>query len=452
MVEKYPDDKSDSIVENLSEDDGDDGDDDEEEDDFEMRESGVLRKREELESIDVESTEDDKRKLFLRVATTNKGFSASTDSAFEEFFWQPPPGDKPIKVDIKCACFDISNISTVTLCAEVKFVIVMFWDDPRFQGSYLTTNDLPGDLWGPDMTLENALVNCTVIYDSFSLVDPLIGRLKRTITFHGSIWNPMDLKEFPFDRDDLELKFTTNSNWRVLDGSRFGNDPVNRVYTLHPINERKFFEMGTAKKMNEFKITNWSHEIYIPKYKGNELEHIVFEFRFHMVRRSTFYYLKIFFPLWLLVLTSGAAFTMHSSEDDFLSGRYEFLTTVLLAIVGFLYIVQETIPKVGFLTIIDKVVILSLISVVTSIFTSWGVSAARNDLQRLFNLLAVFVNQGIYWLCNFVLIYPAHRNSQQKAQEEMKKNEINQHFSHNSSKFLDVDDLKSVLELDGDDY
>lgn len=411
---------------------------------------------------------------YFHGSSSRRSQARSVDS---DLFWLPPDSDGPLKVDFRCACFDVSNVNTATLSAEIKFVVILFWNDNRFEDSFMTTNDLPGELWGPDITLDNSLVDCTKLYDSFSLIDSSTGRLKRTITFHGSVWNPMDLKDFPFDRDDLELKFVTNSNWRVLDESRFGNDPVHRTYYLNPMREEKFFFFGGSNTMHEFDITGWDYDIFNPKDKEKENEPIVFEFRFHLVRRYNFYYLKILLPLWLLVLTSAASFMLEPEE---LPGRFEFLTTVLLAIVGFLYIVQESIPKIGFLTVIDKVVILSLITVVLSIFVS--VLIERNQHLKL-NIICGFSIQGFYWLANFLLVLPAHRRvikilkDEEEAQMKSGKKAISSTSTRNSitnrrnsgtsskrrssgaseimpqsrreSKFIDVHDLEF---LDTDDY
>lgn len=171
--------------------------------------------------------------------------------------WNPPPNDdldgEPLHVDFRCACFKLSNISTVDFTVLIKFVVVFEWNDERLMNreDIVTTNDLPGDLWGPDIVLENAQNDCEVIYDSFSLLDNQTGRLKRTVTFHGAVYNPMDLEDFPFDADELEMKFISICNWRTLDGSRYGNDPCNRIYTLHPMlrrNDVKFFILGWGGK------------------------------------------------------------------------------------------------------------------------------------------------------------------------------------------------------------
>lgn len=172
-------------------------------------------------------------------------------SASSHYYWNPPPNEdgEPLRVDFRCACFKLNNVSTVSFSVMIKFVIVFEWNDERLidHEDIFTTNDLPGDLWGPDLILENAQNDCAVVYDSFSLLDSGTGRLKRTVTFHGEVYNPMDLEDFPFDWDDLEMKFISLCNWRTLDGSRFGNDVCSRTYTLHPMLGRKdvqFFTLG----------------------------------------------------------------------------------------------------------------------------------------------------------------------------------------------------------------
>lgn len=335
-----------------------------------------------------------------------------------ESWHSPPPGPGPIRVDFKCACLGLSRIDTASLTANIKFVLVFLWNDDRFKGLRINTNDLPGNLWGPDVIFENALPSCRPIYDSFILVDPSSGRMKRTITFHGAIKNPMDLQNFPFDTDDLELKFITNGNWRALDGSRFGNNPTTRIYTLHPIKDEDFFYMNVTEEINEFLIAGWKHDIVIPENIGHgELKTMVFEFKFQIVRNYSFYYRKIFFPLWILYSTSTAAYLLDVEE---VGDRFEFLMSVMLSIIGFLHIVQESIPKVGFLTVVDKIVIFSLIAVVASIFFSVIIVNYSGNNKIFMNRIVAWTNVVFYVISNALIVMPAHLKVQQiysKAQD-----------------------------------
>jgi len=215
----------------------------------------------------------------------------------------------------------------------------------------------------------------------------------------------MDLKDFPFDIESMELKFISISNWRTLDGLRFGNDPVNRTYTLHPMLNSPgvdFFTLGWNGKVNEFRMMGWSQKTICSA--DNPGQPMMFRFTLHMARKVTFYYIKILLPLWLLVITSVAAYGLDPEND--LGDKYEFLVTLLLSSIAFLYIIQDSLPKVGYFTVIDKIVIVSLISLVCSHLFSYFISVSESPPQM--NWWLACINQGGYWLTNVLLIAPPH--------------------------------------------
>ena len=157
-------------------------------------------------SFDIDAGPPRKRSVFGKRSITGGSRCQSEETYNSDIvdfydYWTPPPVDdaddpnSPLRVDFRCACFKLTNISTVDFTTLIKFVVVFEWNDPRLKGISTTTNDLPGDLWGPDIILENALNDCKVVYDSFSLIDAASGRLKRTATFHGKVYNPMSLRE-----------------------------------------------------------------------------------------------------------------------------------------------------------------------------------------------------------------------------------------------------------------
>jgi len=320
-------------------------------------------------------------------------------------YWMPPQEDRPLKVEFRCECLKVTDVSTVKFTTDIKFVVVFEWNDPRLVGMTMTTNDLPVDLWGPDVILENAQNDCAVLYDSFSLIDARTGRLKRTVIFHGPVYNPMNLKDFPFDKDDLELKFISICNWRTLDESRHGNDPCSQVYTLTPMLKKKhtnvpFFLLGWGGKVNEFKMLGWSVDVINPDCPSKP---IVVKFDIHLVRKFEYYMWKVMLPLWLIILTSLAPYGIE--VDDF-QGRLEVMFTLLLSTVTLLYVVQESIPKVSFLTVVDKVVIATLLALSLSVLFSYLV--VRSAHPETLNTMLAIANQAAYWLANIVLLVPPY--------------------------------------------
>jgi len=252
--------------------------------------------------------------------------------------------------------------------------------------------------------LENAQNDCVVLYDSFSLIDAQWGRLKRTVTFHGHVFSRMSLKEFPFDNVDLHMKFISICNWRTLDQSRHGNDPCNQLYILEPMADKagvNFFLLGWGGKVNEFNMLGWSREVV--NSADNSAIPIIFTFKIHLVRMANFYIFKVLFPLWIIVLTSLAPYALDTRDAQ---GRLELVFTLLLTTIALLYVVQESIPKISFLTLVDKIVIATLLSLALSVL--FCVLISTSSYPERLNWILATANQVLYWVANIFLIVPPY--------------------------------------------
>jgi len=377
-----------------------------------------LQRRSTVESLSSRSAFGNSKNMSTRFHSVKSNIgSYGDDDLFSGEYWIPPQNDDnlPIVVDFRCACFKLTDVSTVQFTTLIKFVLVFEWVDPRLRGMPITTNDLPADLWGPDMILENAQNDCRIIYDSFSLLDANEGRLKRTITYHGHIFTPMGLVDFPFDSADLGLKFISINNWRTLDGSRQGNDPVQQIYILRPMLDRDdvdFFLLGWGGKLQEFNVLGWSQNVANP---SNPSIPIVFKFDIHLMRKSLFYIYKVLFPMWLITITSMASFAIDPLD---IQGRLEVLFTLLLSTIAMVYVVQESIPKISFLTLVDKIVNVTLLNLALSVLFSFIISVSDNpgDLNWIF----AFVNQGLYWILNILFMVPPLLRYRRKVQKYVK--------------------------------
>jgi len=356
---------------------------------------------------------------FAADVTGNEGLSGAIKSnvdATDNKCWLPPPGQKPIRVELQCSCLALSDINTLQSSAQVKFLITLTWIDERFiTEDRLSNSSLPGDLWGPDIQLSNSMIGFVITYSSFALIDPTIGKMKRTILFHGGIRNPMDLKNFPFDSDDLELAFSTYSSWRLLDCSKHGKNTTVQIYEIVPAHSTRFFEMDCPQDINEFHLTGWSFDMINPEISskyGAEIGPSDFLFKFHLIRRHSFYIWRIFLPVWLFVLTSIVAFALEIKDTK---ERLEYLVCVLLANVAYVYIVQESIPKVPFYTSIDKVIFVSYFTVVMTVFLTRILAAIKDEeTAKFWNKMVAYLIQCAYWILNFVFVIPPYLQARKK--------------------------------------
>ena len=111
--------------------------------------------------------------------------------------------------------------------------------------------------------------------------------------------------------------------------------------------------------------------------------------------------------------------------DDF-QGRLEVIFTLLLSTIALLYVVQESIPKISFLTDVDKVVIATLSTLALQVLFSWIIKQSPNP-ESMNHILAV-VNQAIYWTANILVLLPPYlkyRTHRAKLEAEQQEQEDN---------------------------
>lgn len=89
----------------------------------------------------------------------------------------------------------------------------MHWHDPRMLQYKGDPSKLPGDLWGPRMDCPSGTSSFSRIEERpMALKNKETGHLMRTFIFEGTINNSMDLRNFPLDHDNIEMKFTCVSS------------------------------------------------------------------------------------------------------------------------------------------------------------------------------------------------------------------------------------------------
>ena len=180
-----------------------------------------------------------------RVWAASASIVASAQLMAAENWWQPSIADQftaapvdtdghPIVVDFRVVLFNVSNVDTKDLTAQVHLGVVFYWTDSRLVGWKHPI--LPPTLWGPEMQMRGTVGPETKPVDEqFVLADASEGRLKRIVHYRGSIELNMELKAFPFDVQQLRIQLETISHWRQLDGTRRGSLPRGYSYIVQPV-------------------------------------------------------------------------------------------------------------------------------------------------------------------------------------------------------------------------
>jgi hypothetical protein len=170
-----------------------------------------------------------------------------------------------------------------------------------------------------------------------------------------------DLRRFPFDRQRLEL---------AVESFLWPEDDL--VIVAEPQ------ATGFAQ---DFSIPEWNirrvgtrTESSSALRSAEPFSRIVLEI--DVVREWGFYVWKIMLPLVVIVALSWSIFWM---SDERVAGRSRITATGVLTIVAYQFVVGEDLPRIAYLTLLDKVMILSFMLLAVTVVESLIVSRYQDD-------------------------------------------------------------------------
>ena len=159
--------------------------------------------------------------------------------------------------------------------------------------------------------------------------------------------NKYNLKAFPFDRQILSIK--------VLDTTRSLHTLDMRTDNWTQYHLDNYKEKG---EILEWKIENvqakyfsYIDPIYLTSYVGPE---IIVEIQ----RDFQYYIFKVICPIILILLVCWSVFWIHPKEIE---SRLTITIVCLLSLIAYNFVIDEDLPKLSYLTIIDYIILLSYV-------------------------------------------------------------------------------------------
>jgi hypothetical protein len=98
-------------------------------------------------------------------------------------------------------------------------------------------------------------------------------------------------------------------------------------------------------------------------------------FEIEIQRKTGFYLWKVLVPLITIVAISWVVFWMSS---DFLGRRVGVSVTGILTVVAYQFVASESLPRVAYLTILDKIMLLSMLMIAATLMMSVVVDRAEH--------------------------------------------------------------------------
>ena len=177
----------------------------------------------------------------------------------------------------------------------------------------------------------------------------------------------MDLKEFPFDSQKITCEILTE---HTIHSMQFIPD-TERVPKIFGISNSEWSilpDPDPAKK-NQVKTTFTEADKDKEQLAGSGRVYAQCSFSFEVKRRSGWYIWNLFLVSFLIVFASFSTFTMKTKETDpltnkpretqDLANRLQIVFTAWLLLISLKFVISDRLPKINYLTSLDKYFLLS---------------------------------------------------------------------------------------------
>ncbi len=249
------------------------------------------------------------------------------------------------------------------------FILHLRWKCPDLQGCKLSD---VSRLWRPNISILNRDRLRMEHRDPWFFPDT--GEVRWTIVCDGTFGNEMGLHYFPFDGDSLSILLvaeegsdddTVRLAWQRTAEEQASGSGAGR-YARAARSAAAVTPGYVARQMAEWHFFPELNSVRRMKPQPNifcDMQGI--EIRIYIARRWQFYVYKILLIIIMMTVLSWFVLWFDDSGEvglDQVSHRLAFSSSLLLASVAFMYISSESIPKLSYLTTMDKMILYSFLN------------------------------------------------------------------------------------------
>jgi hypothetical protein len=304
-----------------------------------------------------------------------------------------PNGTAPIKVSIGLHVSNLADINQSSETFDVTGYLMYSWRDPRLayntQPNHPSTKDSSFDkIWHPAIEM----VNFKSSNNSDTAVEILPdGTVMAQERFAKTLSSGLELQNFPFDRQSLDI---------VLESLKYGDKTVELVANASKIG------IGTDKfvSLSEWqigKITGINSKSFF-RPENQYYSRVTIEI--HIQRNYGFYILKVMIPLLLITIASWSVFWIDPQE---FATQITIAFTNLLTVVALLLVINDKLPRVGYLTFMDGFTMICfmtiLIAILVLIFAHRSTKNDRHHRAQTVQNLARWIVPTGFVISNLIL-------------------------------------------------
>jgi hypothetical protein len=263
-----------------------------------------------------------------------------------------PVSKKPIKVSVGLHISNLADINQSSETFDAAGYLFYSWQDSRLryqpQPNETSRTSSLDKIWHPVMEM----VNFKSSTNSDTLVDILPdGTVQAQERFARTLSSGLALQKFPFDRQSLQfvlesLKYDDRSIELIVDSPKISIGTDNFVSLSE-------WQIGT--------IAGASGKSFFPP-ENQYYSRVTVQIK--VIRNFGFYVLKVMMPLLLITISSWSVFWIDPRE---FSTQIGIAFTNLLTVVALLLVINDTLPRVGYLTLIDGFTMICFMTILIAI-------------------------------------------------------------------------------------
>jgi hypothetical protein len=263
-------------------------------------------------------------------------------------FDRPDPEGVPTKVYIGIFLLDLISIDDVNQSFTADFFAMVRWNDPRLaienpsQTQMLRHFDLE-EVWHPMTYIINQRGISKQLEDVLRVDSE--GNVQYIQRFFGEFSSQLDFKNFPFDKQRLALQVVS-----------FGYEPGEVEFIL---------DQQRIGQREPLSLVGWSigegkPEVTTEYLKVQDRDLARVDFTLEVKREKPFYIIKALIPLFLIVYMAWSVFFIDPSV---IGPQIGIPTSAVFALFLFNHRISTLLPRVSYLTRIDRYILFSIILV-----------------------------------------------------------------------------------------
>lgn len=289
-------------------------------------------------------------------------------SAAAKTISRPHEGEGPTHIRVFMYLLDVDDVKTADQIFDANVYVELNWHDSRL--AHKSAGRLPmnlNEIWHPNVQFINQQRLWSTIPDIVHVSPD--GDVSYGIRVWGSFSQPLDLLQFPFDRQIFEIKLVE---------SGYTIDEV--ILEPHPT-----LDSGIAQRLSlpDWDILSFNTEA-VPFRVNAALDYASgFTFAFEARRHTGYFIAKVILPLVLIVAMSWVVFWIDPQHVD---AQFTVAVTAMLTLIAYRFSVGTDLPHISYLTRIDYFIlgstILIFLSMIEVLLTSSLAAGNRLSTAR----------------------------------------------------------------------